>query len=77
MLHAAQSNMEDPVSQTFSRNDSYSAADTGKFNHIKLFQTRWRPRKNETWILPADGSSTEIAWETVRAPVAALLPKIF
>ena len=74
---AVQSNMEDPVSQTFSRNNSYSAADTGKFNHIKLFQTRWRPRKNETWILPADGSSTAIAWETVRTTLAAPPPKIF
>ena len=58
-----QSNMEDPVSQTFSRNDSFSAADAGTYDHIKLFQTRWRPRQNETWILPADGSSTAIAWE--------------
>lgn len=60
-----QSNMEDPVSQTFSRNDSFSVADAGSYSHIKLFQTRWRPRTNETWILPADGSSTAIAWEPV------------
>ena len=58
-----QSNMEDPVSQTFSRNDSFAAADAGDYAHIKLFQTRWRPRQNETWILPADGRSTAIAWE--------------
>jgi hypothetical protein len=61
----SQSNMEDPVSQTFSRNESFAAADTGDYSHIKLFQTRWRPRTNETWVLPADGSSTEIGWEAV------------
>ena len=56
--------MEDPVSQSFSRNASFAAAAAGDYSHIRLFQTRWRPRTNQTWILPQDGSSTAFAWQT-------------
>ena len=38
---------------TVSRNESYKAAATGKYDHIRLYQTGWRMgRKSPTWIMP-------------------------
>eukprot|EP01050_Picozoa_sp_SAG11_P011916 SAG11_NODE_1295_length_5275_cov_3.069165_6_plen_187_part_00 len=43
---------EDPVSQTFARNESYAEVTAGKYDALHLFQTWWRPRKSATWVLP-------------------------
>jgi sialate O-acetylesterase len=52
-LCSGQSNMEDPVLTTVSRNESYAAVATGKYDHIRLYQTGWRMgRKRPTWIMP-------------------------
>jgi len=52
-LCSGQSNMEDPVLTTVSRNESYAQAAAGKYDHIRLFQVGWRfERKASTWILP-------------------------
>jgi hypothetical protein len=52
-LCSGQSNMEDPVLTTMSRNESYAEAATGALDHIRLFQMGWRfQRKSPTWILP-------------------------
>ena len=50
---SGQSNMEDPVLTTVSRNESYQLAASGKYDHIRIYQTGWRlQRKVSTWILP-------------------------
>ena len=52
-LCSGQSNMEDPVLTTVSRNESYAAAATGKYDHVRLYQAGWRMgRKTPTWIMP-------------------------
>lgn len=61
---SGQSNMEDPVSQTFARNASLDAADSGEYDRVALFQTWWRPRKNVTYILPPGGPGTSMPRQT-------------
>jgi hypothetical protein len=61
---SGQSNMEDPVSQTFARNASLDAADAGEYDRVALFQTWWRPRKNATYILPPGGPGTSMPRQT-------------
>lgn len=52
-LCSGQSNMEDPVLTTVSRNTSYAAVAKGTYNHVRLFQTGWRmDRETANWILP-------------------------
>ena len=57
---SGQSNMEDPVSQSFARNGSFAAADAGVYDRLSLFQTWWRPRVNATYILPAGGPGSSM-----------------
>lgn len=61
---SGQSNMEDPVSQTFARNASFAAADSGDYDRLALFQTWWRPRKTATYILPPGGPGTTMPRQT-------------
>jgi len=41
-LCSGQSNMEDPVLTTLSRNSSYAAVLNGAYDHIRLYQVGWR-----------------------------------
>jgi hypothetical protein len=59
-LCSGQSNMEDPVLTTVSRNESYAAVATGKYDHIRLYQTGWRMgRKSPTWIMPQEPDDSQ------------------
>ena len=59
-LCSGQSNMEDPVLTTVSRNESYAAVATGKYDHVRLYQTGWRMgRKSPTWIMPQNADDSQ------------------
>ena len=66
--------MEAMVDVTFGQNASYAAADAGEYDHIRLWQTPWRPMKQPTYILPPlgqGGRPETIDWAT---PSNASLP---
>ena len=44
---SGQSNMEDPVLTTVSRNESYQLAASGKYDHIRIYQTGWRLQRKD------------------------------
>jgi hypothetical protein len=73
-LCSGQSNMEDPVLTTASRNESYAQAATGIYDHIRIFQTGWRlQRESSTWILPQHPDDQQ-GYVLCRVNTAASIP---
>lgn len=74
---SGQSNMEVTLRNTFSRNESYTEADAGKYNNIRLFQTWWRANKQPEYILPhfkpsnVQSQAAAVNWT---APTSKTLP---